>query len=209
MPVILSTLIILIAALSGWFLSYLFIRILFRPYSPQEIFRFRLHGIVPAMLPALASKLGYTVKRQFLSDDRIAAKLTDPALLAQLRPDIERNVDEFLSIKLKEAFPLLSNFMGEKTLNKFREAFLSEVETILPELLNKYSKTLLQQWEPEKLLAEMINGLDVREIEITVRAQAGRQIRLFQMAGFVLGAAAGFLQLLLIWLHSTYAVFSF
>lgn len=200
MPVILSSLIILIAALGGWFLSYLFIRILFRPSSPKDIIGFRLHGIVPALLPGLAPQLMQLLKSGPLNEEKIAAKLDDPALLQLLKPDIERHVDEFLKVKLKEAFPLLSNFMGEKTLAKFKEAFLSEVESILPGLLKKHAGILLQRLQPETAAA-FVEDIEMAGIEQMVRKSAARQLRLFQLGGLVAGAVIGLLQLLVIHLY--------
>jgi uncharacterized membrane protein YheB (UPF0754 family) len=201
MPVILSSLIILIAALGGWFLSYLFTRILFRPYSPKDVIGFRLHGMVPAMLPELAPQLMQLLKSGPLNEEKIAAKLEDPALLQLLKPDIESHVDEFLKVKLKEAFPLLSNFMGEKTLAKFKEAFLLEVESILPGLLKKHAGILLQQLQPETAVAGFVKEMEMAGIERMVRQAAARPIKLFQLAGFLAGAAIGLMQLLVIYLY--------
>ena len=201
MPVILSTLIIIIAAIGGWLLSVLFVRILFRPHSPKQFIGFRLHGIVPALLPGLARYASRMVEDEFLSEEKIAAKLDDPALMQELKPAIEAHIDEFLAVKLKEAFPLLSNFMGEKTLTKFKAAFLTEVETILPDLLKNYSGRLLNQWQPQQLLAEKISNIDLQELEKMVRQQARRQTRLFYLAGAALGALTGIIQVFVVHLY--------
>ncbi len=201
MPVLLSTLVILVAAIGCWFLSILFTRVLFRPYSPKDITGFRLHGIVPAVLPGIAGYASRMLQEEFLSQDKIAAKLSDPALMLQLRPEIEAHVDRFLQQKLKEAFPLLSNFMGEKTLGRFKAAFLTEVETILPDLLKNYSGRLLDQWKPEQLLAERISNINVEEIEKMVQQQAAKQLKQFHLLAALLGAAIGSIQVLLIWLY--------
>jgi uncharacterized membrane protein YheB (UPF0754 family) len=201
MPVILSTLVILLAALGCWLLSVLFIRILFRPYSPKDFIGFRLHGIVPALLPRIAEYAGNMVQTELLSQDKIAAKLSDPALMDALRPEIESHIDQFLQTKLKEAFPLLSNFMGEKTLGKFRSAFLTEVETILPELLKNHSGRLIGQFNPEQLLAEKLNSSRISEMEAMVHQHAGRQIKLFQLAAALLGLLLGIIQVLIIHLY--------
>ncbi|MBC7934609.1 MAG: hypothetical protein H7Y86_04515 [Rhizobacter sp.] len=201
MPVILSSLIIIVAAIGGWLLSVLFIRVLFRPHSPKKFIGFRLHGIVPALLPGLAAYASRMVQDEFLSEEKIAAKLDDPALMQQLKPDIEAHIDEFLATKLKEAFPLLSNFMGEKTLLKFKAAFLTEVETILPDLLKRYSGRLLNQWQPHQLLAEKIRGIDIKALEQLVQQQAAKQVRCCYLAGALLGGLVGAIQVLIIYLY--------
>ena len=203
MPVILPTLIILSAAIGGFLLSVLFIRILFRPYSPKKILGFRLHGIVPAILPALARQASLIIQEEYLSKENVAAKLEDPALLQQLQPAIEAHVDHFLAHKLKEAFPLLSNFMGEKTLIKFKAAFLEEVETILPDLLKSYSGTLLAQWNLNQLLENRLNSLKMESLEKNIHQKAARQLKLFYMAGALGGGITGMVQVILIKLINT------
>lgn len=201
MPVILSTLVILVAATGCWLLSVLFIRILFRPYSPKDIAGFRLHGIVPAVMPGIARYASDLVQHEMLSPEKIAARLDDPQLMQQLRPEIETHIDQFLQTKLKEAFPLLSNFMGEKTLGKFKAAFLTEVETILPDLLKKNAGKLLEDWQPAGILADKIKRLDMAAIEKSVQLEAGRQIRSFQLAAFMTGIVLGTVQVILIHLY--------
>lgn len=198
MPVILSTLLIVIAVLSGWLIAVFFTRILFRPYSPKDILGFRFSGIVPAMLPGLAAQLSAIVEKEFLSQDKIASRIGDPALMQELKPEIEEHIDAFLKTKLKEAFPLLSNFMGEKTLSKFKAAFLTEVESILPDLLKNYSGRLMDQWQPAQLVREKISHIDVAAIEKMVRQQAGRQLMLLQLAGALIGLVCGIIQVLII-----------
>lgn len=198
MPVILSTLIICIATVSGWLIAVFFTRILFRPYSPKEIIGFRYSGIIPAMLPGIAAQVSGMVEREFLEPGKIGATLDDPALMQQLKPEIEAHIDEFLKTKLKEAFPLLSNFMGEKTLSKFKAAFLTEVETILPVLLKNYSGKLLEQWQPAQLVSDRINNISIAQIEALVKQKAARQLGLLQLAGAILGLIAGIVQVIVI-----------
>lgn len=198
MPVILSTLIICIAIISGWLISIVFTGILFRPYSPKEIIGFRFSGILPAMLPGLAAQVSGMMEEEFLSPEKIAAKLDDPLLMQQLKPEIETHIDEFLKTKLKEAFPLLSNFMGEKTLSKFKEAFLTEVETILPDLLKSYSGRLLGEWQPAQLVKDRISNINIEHIEMMVKKKAAKQIRLLRLAGALLGLFTGILQVIII-----------
>ena len=200
MPVLLSTLIICIAVISGWLVTVIFTRILFRPYSPKEIIGFRFSGILPAMLPGLAVQVSGIVEKEFLSPETIAAKLDDPLLMQQLKPEIETHIDEFLKTKLKEAFPLLSNFMGEKTLSKFKEAFLTEVETILPGLLKTYSGRLLEEWQPARLVKDRIIHINVEQVEMMVRKKAARQLRLLRLSGALIGLFTGILQVIIMYL---------
>lgn len=201
MPVILSTLVILIAAIGCWFLSIIFARILFRPYSPKDIVGFRIHGIVPAVMPGIAGFASRMLEQEFLSPDKIAARLNDPALMQQLKPEIETHVDQFLQIKLKEAFPLLSGFMGEKTVGKFKAAFLTEIETILPELLRHYTAGLMDQWQPAAMLAGTINNLRMETLEKMVQQHAAKQLRQFHLAALLLGILIGVIQVALIHLY--------
>ncbi|WP_315814403.1 hypothetical protein [Paraflavitalea speifideaquila] len=54
---------------------------------------------------------------------------------------MEVHVDEFLRKGLPKAFPMISTFIGERTINQLKEIFLKELETIFPVVMKGYVKT--------------------------------------------------------------------
>lgn len=89
----------------------------------------------------------------------IAEKVNKENIMNDLRPGIEGHVDNFLTEKIKTAFPLLFGMLGEKTLSKFKAAFMDEVELVLPKMIDKYSHKLSEvsigAMVKEKLMAQI------------------------------------------------------
>ena len=76
-------------------------------------------------------------------DSRITSMHTPGAAdsvapMEHVKPFIEEQVDLFMNNRLQELFPLLVKFMGEKTRQQFRQAFLEETERLFPSVINLY-----------------------------------------------------------------------
>lgn len=192
-----SCLMILIATAGGWLMAVLFLNFLFKPYSPSNFFGFSISGIIPVLQPRLAKDIAAAIVKNYLSNREIENKISNPALMVQLKPEIENHVDRFLQEKLPEAFPLLSKFMGEKTLLKFKEAFLAEVELIFPAMLKSYSQKLMKEWKPQQQIEDKLNALSIPVLKEMIDKHASRQLRLFKLSGALAGAILGIIQCLL------------
>ena len=174
-----------------------FLYFVFKPYSPKNIIGISLLGIIPAMQPILAKNTAESVVTKYINTEVLESKLADPSLMLQLKPEIEMYVDRFLAVKLPEIFPLLAKMMGEKTLSKFKEAFLAEAETIFPALMKSYGKKLpIENAEHE--IEQMIKNISISALKIFFYKHASAQILQFKMIGLICGIFIGILQILLI-----------
>ncbi|RYY44782.1 MAG: hypothetical protein EOO06_17550 [Chitinophagaceae bacterium] len=202
MPLAESCLVILVAALGGLLFSVFTVKLLFRPHVSQKLFGLELQGILPSMMPALAGYASAKLGEKFENSTDLSKKIADPELLEELKPTIEAHVDSFLKVRLKEAFPLLANFMGEKTLLKFKEAFLTEVQIILPDLLISYSKKFFKQLNLQESIAAELKLVDLVALEKLIRDKAGNQLKFFYFAGTLLGSLIGLIQVILVNVYS-------
>src|SRR5438045_1032322 len=119
---------VLLSTFTGWVTTWIAIKMLFHPRRPFNLFGFKIQGIFPKNQHLIAVKLGQVVCNELLSFDEIEKKVTDPANLEKLKPEIEAHIDNFLNNKLKEVFPMLSMFIGDKTIGQLKSAFLVELE---------------------------------------------------------------------------------
>ncbi len=154
-------------------------------------------GILPALLPIMADKLAAAIEQELLSE-KIEKRIEDPALMQQLRPVIENHIDLFLRDKLKESFPLLANFMGEKTMTKLKDALLTEVEMIVPSIFKNYTRHFLNEYQPALIIEEKLKNITGAMIEKYVKNKASGQLLLLKVMGALMGIATGILQLLII-----------
>lgn len=200
MFITLAFLLVLLSAIGGCCMAHIFIKILFKPYAPKKIIGFTVQGVIPYVQNKLSDSIAAAIKQHFLSEKMLQTQLQNPALLQQMKPAIEAHVDLFLKEKLSEAFPLLSKFMGEKTLQKFKEAFLQEVETILPGMLQQYGTLLLKSDEIEKNLTAQIRQIPLPTLEADLYRFAKQPIRTFKIAATLVGIFIGLLQSILVYL---------
>jgi uncharacterized membrane protein YheB (UPF0754 family) len=192
-------LIILFAfTLTGWFIAWMIIKILFWPVKPVKFGMFRLQGLLPARQHYFAGKIGALVQSAFHEYKGLDEKISDPALLQKLKPEIEDHVDHFLKEKLKTVFPLLSQFMGEKTISQFKTAFLIEIDNLFPVLMKNYVSDLKEQVRLDTIISEKINALSILHLRELFYLHAGREIRNFRIACSCIGLLAGIITSLIL-----------
>lgn len=68
-----------------------------------------------------------------------------------LKPVINEKLDDFFRHKLSEKLPMVSMFVGDKTIASLKEVFMEELAFLFPILINQFSanlnKKLQQQWQ--------------------------------------------------------------
>lgn len=171
-----------IAAVIGWLFNLTFINYLFGK-------------IIPAKMPVIAGAAGRYASGKILNMDVIAAKITDPANLAAMRPFIEEHIDTFLKVKLKEKMPAIAMFVGEKTLDTMKASLMDEIDILLPNLLQKYAGNLGDKINIESMLVAKINELPVAEL---LNKHLKKEKMMFQLFGALSGLVIGVVLLLVV-----------
>lgn len=98
-----------------------------------------------------------------------------------MKPVINDKLDDFFRHKLTAKLPMISMFIGEKTIDELKEVFMEELALLFPLLISEFSvhlnKDLHTQWE-QKLIK-------------IVQQKIIQAIRPFRWAAFALGAIWG------------------
>ena len=168
---------ILLTTFTGWITNWVAIKMLFHPRNPVKILGITFHGVFPKNQQRIAEQLGKVVGKELLSFDEIEQKITNPENLQKLKPEIEAHIDNFLSNKLKDVFPMLSMFIGDKTINKLKEAFLKELETLFPVLIKNYIDKLKQDVDIEKIIEAKLSAVSSARLEEFFNQYAKRDPR--------------------------------
>lgn len=137
-PIVIS----LLSGLLAWFISWGYIKILFFPKTSISFGKLKWESVL----------------------HQIIQKLPIDSLLTQhkassfnsLLPFIEPHLDSFFKERLTEKMPIVSMFIGEKTIIQLKEVFIEELRTLFPDLLSQFSKniqetflsTLSTKWAP-------------------------------------------------------------
>src|SRR5437016_3610666 len=127
-----------ISAFIGWVTTWVAIKMLFHPRYPKRFLGITIQGVFPKRQKQVAEKLGAVVARDLIHFDEIAVLLKDPEQLNNLTPTIEKHLDNFLQVKLKEKLPVISMFVGEGTMQKIKDGMMEEIALLLPEIISQY-----------------------------------------------------------------------
>ena len=82
---------------------------------------------------------------------KLIPELTEKDPFEAMKPVINVKLDDFFRHKLSAKLPMISMFIGEKTIEELKEVFMEELALLFPLLITEFSahlnKDLQQQWE--------------------------------------------------------------
>ncbi len=185
----------LIAAFIGWITTWLAIKMLFHPRNPVRFVGMTIQGVFPKRQQLVAQKLGEIVAKELIHFDEIAAMLKDPQQLKDLTPTIEKHLDSFLHVKLKEKLPVISMFVGDSTLQKLKDGMLEEIEVLLPEVINQYTNSLGQKIDIEKIVTEKVANYSSDKLEEILLSVMKKEFWFLELVALVLGFVIGLMQM--------------
>ena len=186
-----------ISAFIGWFTNWIAIKMLFHPKDPVRFLGITIQGIFPKRQQQFAEKLGLLVANELIHFDEIAERLKDPEQLRELGPVIEKHIDNFLEVKLKEKLPVISMFVGEGMIAKIKEGMMEEIELLLPEVIGKYTDSLSQKIDVRKMVTEKVAAFSSDKLEEILTAIMKKEFRFVEIIGGILGFLIGLMQILL------------
>ena len=189
---------IVVAAAGGWALASLLIYLLFKPATPLQFLGLRIWGVLPYLQQRFAKELAESLAERYLQPEQISAHLNDESLLKELTPEIENHIDVFMERKLPEIFPLLAKMMGEKTLAKFKGAFLEEVEVIFPAMIASYSGKVVTSLQPAMRIEQALKDVSLSLLQVQFNRQAGSQLRSFKVLVAIAAGGIALVQWLLL-----------
>jgi len=177
---------------TGWLTTWLLIKLLFHPRKQVNVFGLGLQGILPKNQQAIAERLGSLVSNEF-SFSALEEKVTDPRNFEKLKPEIEKHIDIFLRERLKDSFPMLSKFIGDKTINQLKGAFLMELETLFPILMKNYIGNLEQEIDLKKTVTQKVAGFSMEKLEDMLGEFTKKQFLYLQLISALIGLVIGLL----------------
>ena len=185
----------IISGFIGWVTNWVAIKMLFHPRNPVKFLGLTFHGIFPKRQQQFAEKLGKLVSDELLSFSEIEQKIINPSNLQKMMPLVEAHVDDFLRNKLKDVFPVISMFIGDKTINELKGFFMTELEVLFPILMQRYMKNLQAELDLEKIVVEKVAGFSSDKLEEILMGIMSKEFRFVEILGGVLGFLIGLVQI--------------
>ena len=190
----------LISAFIGWFTNWIAIKMLFHPRLPVKVLGITFQGIFPKRQVQFAQKLGKLVSEELLSFKDIEAKITDGSNVKALMPIVETHIDNFLRNKLATEMPIISMFIGDKTIEQLKSVFMKELESLFPVLLTSYMEKLKHELDLEAIVTEKVSNFSSDKLEEILQAIMSKEFRFIEIIGAVLGFLIGIVQVFITWI---------
>ena len=187
----------LISAFIGWVTNWVAIKMLFHPREPKKILGITFHGIFPKRQQQFAEKLGKLVSAEFLSFDDIEEKISNPDNLKKIMPMIENHIDDFLRNRLTTEMPVISMFIGDKTITKLKESFMKEIEQLFPKVMKQYAVNLKDQLDLEQIVIKKVAGFSSDKLEEVLYQIMSKEFRFVEIIGAVIGFIIGLVQVII------------
>lgn len=186
-----------ISAFIGYFTNWIAIKMLFHPREPFRFLGMTIQGIFPKRQQQFGEKLGKLVSDEFLSFKDIEQKITSPSNLEKILPVVEQHIDSFLHNKLPKSFPMLSMFIGEKTINTLKTAFLEELTDLFPILMHQYVNTMQKELDLEHIVEKKVREFSSDKLETILYQIMAKEFRFVEVLGGVVGFVIGVIQVLI------------
>lgn len=183
-----------ISAFIGWVTNWIAIKMLFHPRKPIKILGITVQGIFPKRQQQFAQKLGQLVGQELLSFKEIEQQITNPQQLQKIYPIIEPHIDSFLRIKLKEKIPMISMFIGDKTINTMKEVLMEELQLMMPSMLENYLHNIKDNIDIEQQVLKKVSAFSMDKLEQILYQLMSKEFRFVEIIGAVLGFIIGILQ---------------
>jgi uncharacterized membrane protein YheB (UPF0754 family) len=177
----------LIGALTGWLVMSAGLWFLFHPVKPINILGIEIQGIIPKKKPALDSTLSKYIAERFISFEEIEQKLVNPESFQKIVPSIEAHIDDFLKHKLGKSMPMLSMFIGEKTISQLKKVFMEELAELFPAVMKNYLGQLQQEIDVEGVLYAKLAKIPPQRIEADVKELLAQEWKKAKMMGAIIG----------------------
>lgn len=186
-----------ISGFIGWITNWVAIKMLFHPRNPINVLGIKVQGIFPKRQQQFAEKLGRLVSQELLSFSDIEEKINKPENLQKILPQVETHIDHFLRVKLGESMPMISMFIGDKTIDKLKGIFMEELEILFPKMMKEYSATLKNQLDLEQIVTDKVKAFPSDKLEDILYQVMAKEFRFVELLGAVLGFLIGILQVII------------
>ena len=152
-----------------WLIAWGYIKILFAPKTPMRIFKFQWESALTQIIKKIPILL-------LIEENKTSSFTT-------LMPFIDEKLDGFFKERLVQKMPIVSMFIGEKTIAQLKEVFIEELSNLFPDLIGQLSQSIHEQF---------LSNLSIKWAPIleTVLLKATRKLR---WLAFFMGAIWGWL----------------
>lgn len=188
----------LFSSLIGWVTNYLAIKMLFFPREEKSFLFIKFQGVIPKRIGKLAEKMANLVANQLVDKKMIKDKLISNIDINSVKPIIESKIEVVIKEKIKGLNPMISMFINDDLINKFKSMMMEEIDVLLPEIIQKLSNSAIDKFNLKEEVKNKVLGFSTIEIEKIMWNILKTEFKFIELLGAVLGFIIGLLQLVFI-----------
>lgn len=181
----------ILSALIGWLTIQLAARLFFS-------------WILPKRRHQWTATIARQISQELFGSGLLEQKVASPESFQKIMPQVEVHVDNFLRQGLPKAFPVISTFIGERTIGQLKEIFLKELETIFPAVMKSYVGNLQQDLDLEQAIIDKVGSFTSESIQIAAYQAIGSDLNKAAALAAGLGLIIGLAQLGIVMATVTY-----
>jgi fructose-1,6-bisphosphatase len=170
----------------GFFLNLLIIKIVLNPSANRQ------KKLVLSISKIINDQINIT---QILQTQVINKEV----FFDSIQPDIEKHVDYFLRVKLKEQIPVISVFIGEKTISQMKEVLQAELKNILPQIIDTSINRVEKSFNVGEFIATKIINLNAAEKKSILKILIKKLVLWGLINGIIIGLVIVIIETLLIY----------
>ena len=177
----------------GWFTNYVAIKMLFKPYTPVNLFGYKLQGLIPKRRKDIAHSIAKTIERELVSAKDFTAILEG----IEWKEEVEKAVDEIIEHRFKagkiKRIPLIG-LISENLTYHIKYLLTKEVIKHIDEKKGSFVEKFHDKVNMKELLVTRIDSLDIKRFEALLTDFIARELRHIEWLGGVLGFIIGLMQ---------------
>jgi len=192
-----NNLIYTIPILSGvcsWLCSLVIVHFIFYPANKTKIAVFTIQGLFPSKKKAIIEKL-LNECLAIVSLDDVASSFVLPTQIEKVIQFVDPHVDHFLRVKLSEKMPVISMFIGEKTIADLKQVFMEELLVLFPKVITQYFEEMQANNTIQNQISQKLNSNEFDEIYKNLPSLLSKQIKWVKWTFFIVGCIIGLIQL--------------
>ena len=186
-----------ISAFIHWLTIWMALKLFFHPHEPKKFLGLTIQGVFPKRKQQIANSLGRIVGQELISFDDIEKTITNPENIQKILPMVADHIDDFLRNKLKKAMPVISVFIGEKTILQLKTVFMKELEDLFPVIMKNYVGNIKNDLDLEQIVIDKIVNFSSDRLEQMLNDILTKEFRFVEVIGAALGFLIGVLQIIL------------
>ncbi len=161
----------------AWLATSILFHFLLAPKTIKKLLGIKFQGVLYQLQPKATSSLGTFLEDSVKRNPVIDQVVLNPQNLVTVRPEIEKNVTQFLEEKLPEQMPAISMFIGKKTTDKLKNTLMEQIDTLLPKALDKFLQKFKDNFDGQQFAQKIINETLMQSIAILLTTHLKKKLQ--------------------------------